>query len=96
MTQRKTGFCTKEPTIASWDNVKWAIPRKKPNRGDCGVEDMEFVGYQRNNMWNFQGLTKNEAELPSEFPGQEPWFLASEFLRDLTQFCGISRDKVKQ
>ena len=40
---------------------KWAIPEKKL-RGD--FEDMEFPGYQRNNMWNFQGLIKNEVEFP--------------------------------
>ena len=28
---------------------------KNPNRG---IEDMEFPGYQRNSMWNLQGLIK--------------------------------------
>ena len=47
-------------------------------------------------MWNFQGLIKNKVEFPRvtskntvEFPGS--LFLALEFPRDQTQFCGISR-----
>ena len=35
--------------------------QKNLNRG---VEDMGFQGYQRNSMWNFQGLIKDVVELP--------------------------------
>ena len=41
--------------------MKWAIPEKI----QTGFEDMEFPGvYQRNSMWNFLGLIKNEVEFP--------------------------------
>ena len=61
-------------------------PRKNPKKRGGGVEDMEFPGVnwkqsaiskgdQEKIMWNFQGSL----------------FLALEFPRDLTQFCGISR-----
>ena len=43
---------------------EWAIPEKNKQ----GVKDMEFPGggvdYQKNSMWNFQGLIKNEVEFP--------------------------------
>ena len=36
---------------------------KKPNRGlGRGVRIWNLQGYQRNSMWNFQRLTKNEVE----------------------------------
>ena len=45
---------------------KLAIPEKKGGGGGGMVEDMEFPGqgYQRNSMWNFDGLIKNEVEFP--------------------------------
>ena len=53
-------------------------------------------GYHRNSIQNFLGLIQNKAEFPSatkksnaEF--QRSWFLALEFLRDLTEFCENSR-----
>ena len=57
-----------------------------------GVEDMEFPRagvYQRNSMWNFQGLIKKEVEFPRvtkkkmwDFQGSS-LILALEFPRDL-------------
>ena len=74
----------------NWD---WAIPEKIQTRRSC---IWNFQGYQINNMWNFQRLIKNKVEFPSvirnnnvAFPGL--WFLASDFPRDLTQLCAISR-----
>ena len=34
--------------------------RKKIQAG--GIEDMDFQGHQRNSMFNFRGLIKNEVE----------------------------------
>ena len=61
-----------------------------------------FQGYQRNSMWNFQGFLKNDVEfwrstkkkccgISRGLSFQGSFFLALEFARDLTQFCGISR-----
>ena len=36
--------------------------RKKIQAG--GIEDMDLQGYQRNSMFNFRGLIKNEVEFP--------------------------------
>ena len=36
-------------------------PRKNPNKG---LRIWNFEGYQRNSMWNFQELIKNEVEFP--------------------------------
>ena len=36
--------------------------RKKVQAG--GIEDMDFQGHQRNSMFNFRGLIKNEVEFP--------------------------------
>ena len=47
---------------------------------------MGFQGHQRNSMWNFKALIKSKV--------LGFLFLALEFPRDLTQFCGISRGKV--
>ena len=53
-----------------------------------------FQGYQRNSMWNFQGLKQSgiskgvQEKIMKNF--QWSWFLALEFPRDVTQFCGIS------
>ena len=59
---------------------------------------MEFPGYQRNGMRNFQGLIKNEVGFPRVnkkkimWNFQESLFLVLEFPKELTQFYGISRD----
>ena len=72
----------------------WAIPEKKQTGQ---VEDMEFPGYQKNSMWNFQGLIKNEMKFPgvtkkkscrfSRGLGFGPWNF-----QGITQLCRISRD----
>ena len=47
-------------------------------------------------MWKFQGLIKNEVKFPGMTKKKScgisrgSWFLALEFQRDITQFCGIS------
>ena len=47
-------------------------------------------------MWKFQGLIKNEVKFPGMAKKKScgisrgSWFLALEFQRDITQFCGIS------
>ena len=48
---------------ASLDKCLNGLFQENTNRG---VEDIEFpgVGYQRNSMWNFQGLIKNEVGFP--------------------------------
>ena len=44
-----------------WDFSTWLsnglFQKKQTGRGN-------FQGYQRNSMWNFQGLTKNKVEFP--------------------------------
>ena len=40
--------------------IHWAIPEKK-NRG---VEGMPFPGVLKNSMWDFQGLFKEQLEIP--------------------------------
>ena len=73
-------------------NQHWAILEKIQT--GRWVEDMDFEGYQRNSMRNFEGLIKNEVEFPKgdqekimwNFQGQGSLFLGLEFPRDLTQF----------
>ena len=38
--------------------------QKKKTGGVGGVRIWNFKGYQRNSMWNFQGLIKNVVEFP--------------------------------
>ena len=72
---------------------KMGYSRKNPNRG---LRIWNFQGYQRNSMRNFQGLIKklsgiskgDQEKTIQSFQGS--LFLALEFPRDLTQFCGIS------
>ena len=50
---------------------------RKINKQGRGLKIWNFQGYQRNSMWNFQRLIKNEVEFPGvtkkknhvEFPG---------------------------
>ena len=43
-------------------NIHWAVPEKIQTRG--GFRIWNFQGCQRNSMWNFQRLIKNEVEFP--------------------------------
>ena len=74
------------------------LSEKSQTGGGGGLRIRNFhQGYQRNSMWNFQGLIKkqkgnyegDQEKIMWNFQGS--WFLALEFPRDLTQFCGISR-----
>ena len=38
--------------------------RKNPSRGGLVLRIWNLQGYQRNSMWDFLGLTKNEVEFP--------------------------------
>ena len=63
--------------------------RKNPNRGIWS-----FRGIKETECGNFQGLFKNEVEFPGDqeeimWNFQGSLFLALEFPRNLTQFCGI-------
>ena len=63
--------------------------RKNPNRGIWS-----FRGIKEIECGNFQGLFKNEVEFPGDqekimWNFQGSLFLALEFPRNLTQFCGI-------
>ena len=42
-----------------WLFFEMGYSQKKSNRE---FEDMDFPGYQRNSIWNFQELIKNELE----------------------------------
>ena len=53
------------------------------------VEDMEFPGTSKKKHVNFPGVTKNNKKLCGISSGLGFWSL--EFLRDITQFCPISR-----
>ena len=74
--------------------------KKKTNKGGGGTI-CNFQGYQRNSMWMFQRLIKNKVPTRGISRGddqekimwnfQGSWFLALQFLRDVTQFCRISR-----
>ena len=80
--------------MSKQNKQNWAIPEKSKQGGL--------------RIWIFQGLSKEHVEFPganSKRSGiskhkqekimwnfQESLFLAFEFPRDLTQFCGISRD----
>ena len=41
--------------------LQWAIPEKIQTGG---LRIWNFQVYQRNSMWDFQGLIKNEVEFP--------------------------------
>ena len=41
---------------------KWAISEKNSNRDGGRLRMCNFQEYQRNNMWDFQGLIKSEVE----------------------------------
>ena len=82
--------------------MKWAIPRKNQTGGwgeGWGVEDMEFAGYQRNRMRNFQRLTKNEVEFPPKcdqekimrnFQGRGLWpWNFPEIKHNFVEFSGV-------
>ena len=82
---------------------------KNPNRG---IEDMDFPGYQRNSMWNLQGLIKikwnfegllgkNNVEFPGVFVFGLGIFKGSNTILWNIQWLsfvlsGISRGKVKK
>ena len=65
-----TGCCHASSSQMQIINQYWAIPEKNTNRGggEGGLRIWNFLGYQRNSMWNFQELIKNELEFPLEIP----------------------------
>ena len=51
-------------------NPAMGYSRKNPNKGR-GWGDLQ--GYQRNSMWNFQGLIKNKMEFPKGEQEKKMW-----------------------
>ena len=64
------GFTLKSYSFILYSIVLyWAIPEKTQTGGGGGgggggLRIWNFQWYQRNSMWNFQGLIKNKVEFP--------------------------------
>ena len=82
----------KEPDVRYKKQLGYS--RKTPNRV---VEDMEFPGVPKKLHVEFLGVNQKQSGISKGDQGKIMWNfhgslpLALEFLRDLTQICGISQ-----
>ena len=83
-----------DPAAASTTSQSWAIPEKIQTGGGG---DIEFPGVSKKWHMEFKVANENESGISKGdqekiiWNFQESLFLELEFIRVLTQFCGISR-----